>query len=245
MPEDRGIKNENKTVGTEGEPSKTNNPRDAVSIFIPQTVIEEYRANVEQNRAFEKRRYRLEKLALLVAAIYAALTFGLWRNAKITADQEIMSNRPVMYHNGIDWLEKPPAGSLPKTFKVKINWKNFGRSLAVTVVPAAHIFVRPSKGVPPIDPDCHDGELPKTKRTDAVAPDERFGDEYQWGLADDEIMDIEGVKTGKKILYVSGCVYYWGIDRKQRYVSDLCVKWSATEPQDFPTCGETDRNTAY
>ena len=82
MPEDGGIKNENKTVGTQGEPSKYDNPRYAVSVFIPQTFIEEYRANEKQNRAFEKRRYRLEKWALLVAAIYAALTYGLWRNAK-------------------------------------------------------------------------------------------------------------------------------------------------------------------
>jgi len=84
VPEDWGIKNENKTVGTEGEPNKYNNPRYAVSIFIPQTFIEEYRANEKQDQAFDKRRYRLEKSALAVAAFYAAITLMLWLNAKST-----------------------------------------------------------------------------------------------------------------------------------------------------------------
>ena len=198
-----------------------------------------------KRKACQKPRFAVEIAALGVVALYTGFAAIQGWEMRQSVEQQIMGNRPVMYHNGVDWLEKPPAGSLPSTVKVKINWKNFGRSLAVTVIPAAHIFVRPSKEVPPIDPDCHDRKLPKTKRTDAVAPDASFGDEYKWGLAGSDHMDVDGIKSGEKTLYVSGCVYYWGIDRKKRYITDLCVKWSATEPQDFPTCDDPGRNYAH
>ncbi len=78
MQDDEGIKHENKTVGTHGESDQRDNQRYPISIFIPQTIIEEYRANEKENRARDKRRYRLEKIAVVVAAIYAVFTYELW-----------------------------------------------------------------------------------------------------------------------------------------------------------------------
>jgi len=198
-----------------------------------------YTQKIYQRTKNEARLKPIETIGVIV--VFAYTVFAGFQSCwtKQSVDQQIAGNRPVMYHNGVDWLDRMPTGSIPTKVIVKVRWKNFGRSLAVTVVPVAHIFVRPSGEKAPFDTDCHDGwRFPKTKRTDAVAPDDSIGDEYKWGLAPGEI------KSGEKTLYVSGCVYYYGIDRKQRYTSDLCVKWSATEPQDFPTCAETGRNYA-
>lgn len=160
MPEDGGIKHENKTVGTEGEPSQRNNPRYAVSVFIPQTFIEEYRANEQQNRAFEKRRYRLEKLAFAVAAIYAAITFGLWRNAKVATQdatrQAIAAEaalRPwVSAVDAINIVEpltldftQPNQTVLKYTLDIPL--KNFGKSPATKVVPVGIMVWGPWKEI--------------------------------------------------------------------------------------------------
>jgi hypothetical protein len=155
VPEDWGIKHENKTVGTEGEPGEYNNPRYAVSIFIPQTFVEEYRANEKQNQAFDKRRYHLEIGAFIVAAIYAALTFGLWRaaNKQVIAAQAAL--RPwvsavddpnMAYLLSLDF-SKPNQVTLQ--YGLDIPLKNFGKTPATDVVPTATIIWGPYKEIQP------------------------------------------------------------------------------------------------
>ena len=154
--------------------------------------------------------------------------------------QEVLSNRPVMYHAGVDWSEKTPDG-VPK--KVKVNWENFGKSLAITVVTAGHIFVRSPGDTPPVDSDCDKNriKLPKTGRTDAVALGAMA--EPHWLPAEGE--DLSDFKSSGKVLYVSGCIYYFGIDGKERYFSDLCVVWAPDAAQDFPTCDDPNRNYVW
>ncbi len=149
MPEDGGIKNENKTVGTHGEPSERNNPRYAVSIFIPQTVIDQYRANEKQDRASEKRRYRLEIAALIVAAFYAGVTWELWRNATATFEQNQKqfqsSERPwvgliYLYHEGPVIFDSARGARVD----VALTVENGGHSPAVNVFYFLQLVVAPN-----------------------------------------------------------------------------------------------------
>ena len=192
---------------------------------------------------FRRRLYRapfvLELLGVLVVGAYAFAAHEQNILIAQTVAQQVLSNRPVMYHAGVDWSEKTPDG-VPK--KVKVNWQNFGKSLAITVVTAGHIFIRSAGDPPPVDSDCDENrvELPKSGRTDAVAPGAMA--EPHWGLTEGE--ELSDFKSGGKVLYVSGCVYYFGIDAKLRYFSDLCVVWAPHAAQDFRTCDESNRNYA-
>jgi hypothetical protein len=87
MQDDQGIKKENKTVATCGETEAHDAQRHPISLYIPQTVLEEYRANQKENRRRDAFRKRLEIGALIVAAFYALITLKLWLTAKSTAEQ--------------------------------------------------------------------------------------------------------------------------------------------------------------
>ena len=50
--------------------------------------------------------------------------------------------------------------------------------------------------------------------------------------------------TYGQVLYVVGCVYYFGLDKTKTYFSDLCVVWAPKAPQDFQPCDEPERNRA-
>jgi hypothetical protein len=181
-------------------------------------------------------------LGIAVLGLFGLWYYAYWAKVQAIATnnsvtQQILSIRPVLYHNGVDWVEKPSNGLIPSTAKVKVRWKNFGSSLAVRAISAGHIYVRPSEQKAPIDPAC-DENIPVAdgETVGAVAPNE--AGEPKLGFAPDQNTD----EMDGKVLYVSGCIYYWGIDGRQRYFSDLCVKWEPNAPQDFDTCDETERN---
>ena len=153
-------------------------------------------------------------------------------------DQEILNGGPEVYQNGVEWSERTPDG-VPS--KVKIRLKNFGKLLATSVVSVGHILVRPSGEPMPVDPDCDETrKLPTVATVDAIAPNEVV--EKYWVPAQGE--DLSEALRGKT-LYVVGCVYYFGLNRKKRYFSDLCVVWAPNAPQDFQACDDPDRNYAH
>jgi len=157
-----------------------------------------------------------------------------------SVEQEVLNNRPVVYENGVAPSERT-QDSIPS--KVKIRFKNLGKSLALTVVSVGHILVRSAGEPTPVDLDCNEnGALPKvTKMESAIAPSE--SSEPEWSPAQNE--DLSEVYRSGKVLYVVGCVYYFGLDRQKRYFSDLCVTWAPNAPQDFQSCDDPNRNYAH
>lgn len=204
-------------------------------IEIPQSVMDEYRrAQQAENREHSKNR------TVAWWAVFGAFTYALiagYQSCLMRETEQIavLNNRPVLYENGVKATEKTPDG-IPS--KVRVRFRNFGKSLAVGIVDKGHIVTRDAGEPTPIDPDCDaTGKLPKSDFIGATAPDEV--EEPDWGPAEGE--DLSAVNRGK-VLYVTGCVYYFGIDRVHRYFSDLCVVWAPKAQQDFQSCGDSRRN---
>lgn len=155
-----------------------------------------------------------------------------------SVEQEVLNSRPVVYENGVSALERTPDG-VPN--KVKINFRNFGKSMAQTVVSIGRIVVKDPAEPAPVEPSCNEtGELPKSDKVRAVAPGE-FTD-AEWVPPPGE--NLSEVNRGA-ILYVVGCVYYSGLDRIKTYFSDFCVVWAPKAPQEFQSCNDPNRNYAH
>lgn len=152
-----------------------------------------------------------------------------------SVEQEVLNSRPIVYENGVSVSERTPDG-IPN--KVKINFRNFGRSMAETVVSRGRIVVRDAGAPAPVDPFCNEaGELPKSDKVRAIAPDAFT--EADWVPPPGE--DLSEVSRGE-VLYVVGCVYYSGLDRIKTYFSDLCVVWTPKGVRDFESCNDPGRN---
>jgi hypothetical protein len=128
--QDEGIKRENKTVATCGEGDPHQAQRQPVSIYLPQTVLEEYRADQKESRRRDTFRKRLEIGALLVAAFYAVVTYRLWRTA---IDTERAAQRPYVSLGREDGTIAEIIGqsaSQPEDTDIRLWFRNTGRQTA-------------------------------------------------------------------------------------------------------------------
>jgi hypothetical protein len=192
-------------------------------------------------RDFRRRLYRatffLEILAFLVLGFYAWEAYTQKVEMAKSVDQQVLSNGPLIYHNGIEATGRG-LKNIPN--KVKITFRNYGRSLALSIVTIGHIVVADGES-PPVDSACDEnGKLPKTAYVDAMDPDPAKALIKEW-LPTESVSDIEPGQT----LYVVGCVYYRGVDRVRRYFTDVCAFWTPTKPQEFQSCDIPDRNYAH
>lgn len=213
MIDDEGIKREDRTAGTPGEPDQWESQRYPVTIFIPQTTIEEYRADQKENRNREKQRYRLEKVAVLVAAFYAAVTFFMWRTslqatnaAKASADAAAASVRAWLVLTDIDTDE----GSDPKTPEGDIHFINVGKTPATNILGYVEFRVPiPGPNFNPVWSKCpsyvarRDPVL-ATNATSAIRISPPSSDQ----LTRDEITRLD---SGKMDLFIHGCITYHDI----------------------------------
>lgn len=78
VPDEDGIKGENKTVSIERKSQDQGDSRQAISILIPQSVIDEYRCREKAHRKAEKKGHCLAWGAIIVGTIYAAINLGVW-----------------------------------------------------------------------------------------------------------------------------------------------------------------------
>jgi hypothetical protein len=177
----------------------------------------------------------ISTLNLLVLAVTMGGVFWYAGEARKQNMLIATENRPVIYGNGVSALERTPDG-IPN--KVKVKFRNFGKSTAMSVGAIGHIFVADAGQPAPFEPICIEiARLPKGAGGTAVAPDAFI--EPEWGPAAGQ--DLSTVNNGE-VLYVTGCVRYSGVDRQQTYFSDLCVMWAPKAPQDFQPCHEPERN---
>jgi hypothetical protein len=132
--------------------------RDAV-----QAILENLRARQKQNNERDDNRYRLEKWALFVAAIYAGLTFGLLlytrASLKVAENSLIITNRAWVLFDKVDTAQSKPG---VVTFKVVL--KNFGHGPAFSV--GRRISVREVEPTECADFDWSDSEH------NVIAPDQ-------------------------------------------------------------------------
>ncbi|MGA7873192.1 MAG: hypothetical protein WCA22_20065 [Candidatus Binatus sp.] len=160
-----------------------------------------------------------------------------------SVEQEVLNNRPVLIGNGVETMQKTPDG-VP--MQVKVHLRNYGKTLAVGGVVAGEILIRAAGEPTPVDADCDEaGKLPKANIPfvdvePAVAPNEAA--EPMWVPTSDQPLPRANYGA---VLYVVGCVYYFGLDREKRYFSDVCVTWVPKAPQEFQTCDDATRNYAH
>lgn len=76
---------EAEATGAGGEAQQHDDPSDGVIVHVPAAVMKQYETDQKEQRRRDDRRYCLEVCALLVAAAYAVLTFGLWRTSQDSA----------------------------------------------------------------------------------------------------------------------------------------------------------------
>lgn len=175
----------------------------------------------------------IANLAILTITMVAVIIYAIdagKQNKLIGAE-----SRPFVYGNGVKTLERTPDG-VPD--KVQVRFKNFGRSMAITAWWDGHIVVQAADLPAPVDPSCRESyELPKDAGGNLIPPDIAVTPEWVPLPA----QNLSDVKYGK-VLYVVGCIYYFGLDRTETYFSDLCNVWAPKAPQEFQPCGEPNRN---
>jgi hypothetical protein len=175
-------------------------------------------------------------IAVIVYAYEACKQSGLMTQS---VNEQVLSNGPLVYPNGVEAIGWT-ADKIPN--KVQITFRNYGKSLALTMVTVGHIMMGDIDS-PPTDPACNEtGNLPKTTIVDAMEPDPKQSIVKEWVPAEGE--DVSQAKYGRT-LYVVGCSYYLGIDRIHRYFTDVCVYWAPSKPQDFQACNDPKRSYAH
>ncbi len=182
----------------------------------------------------------LQILGFLLVAVYT--TIAAWQACLLrqTVAQQVLINRPVVIQNRTFITKK--AGK----WVAWVTFINFGKSVAKTVVAPGHIYVLgPENFI--VDPDCRlsSSSPPTNLENTALAPTEG-GDYRRWGqywdVAPDE--DGAGIGSNSATTYVSGCVYYKGLDGKP-YKSYVCITWSLTRTDEaYQACPPPGRNDA-
>ncbi len=105
------VEQKNDCVGTETESQQHQTHGPEVTIHVPEAVLKEYHANQQEQRRREDRRYRLEIIALVVAAVYAGVTILLWRTTKTAADAAKVSADAVRLSTRADLTLIPVPGA--------------------------------------------------------------------------------------------------------------------------------------
>ncbi len=190
----------------------------------------------------------LGTLAVLTATMIGAFRYAAEAHRQNTllaqnVEQEVLNNRPVLVPNGVATVLRG-QDNIPIGVDVKL--RNYGKTLAVGVVIAGEMLVRGVGEPAPADSDCvEDGAIPKinipyVKSTPAIGMGESA--DAGWTLAPDQPLERVNLNG---VLYVVGCAYYFDLDKKTRYFSDVCVSWVPKAPQEFQNCDDPNRNYAH
>jgi hypothetical protein len=195
-------------------------------------VTKDFRRNLYRARFF------LEVLGFLVLSFYAWEAYRQKVEMAKGVEQQVLSNGPLIYQNGVDARESTNDG-IPN--EAHVTFHNYGKSLALTVVVIGHIMAGDSADSPPHDPGCNPNvsSLPKGSYLDALDPDPNRPFYKDWAPLDEK--QLSEVRNGKS-LYAVGCVYYYGIDRTHIFYTDVCVLWDRAKG--FQTCNDPARSYA-
>jgi len=196
-------------------------------------------------KIYTKPRFAVEVAALVVVVLYT--TFAFWQSWELTQSvkQQVLINRPVIFANGISATASQDG--VPS--KVRIIFRNFGKTVALNVVPVGHIEVGSAlASEAPHEPRCDPSYVPpRFVIQSALSPTTDDGllaadwdAPSKWDLTEYKKDPI------KNAIYVVGCVYYESLDHR-RYYSDVCAFWQPdlkmSPLSDFPSCIDSQRNT--
>src|SRR5579862_4702780 len=93
--EDAGVVQRDEKHGGHGnKPDHHHTDGDGVIVHVPPAVLKEYRADQEDKKRRDDRRYRLEWFAVIAAVIYAGLTYELWRSSQDSVTAALSAQRP-------------------------------------------------------------------------------------------------------------------------------------------------------
>jgi hypothetical protein len=171
--------------------------------------------------------------AFAAAVIYAC--FAEQQVAQMTAsvDQEVLINRPVIIGHGIIGVTSC-SNNVPCA--VRVPFMHFGRSTSPEAVAVGHIFVRDAAEASPVDRECKQGgPWPTKPEVTSIATSTASNENVQtdcskltncasWNWTPEIEKDVATFRSGKKVLYLAGCVYYKGLD-DHPWFTDYCVQW--------------------
>lgn len=196
-------------------------------------------------KIYAKPRFAVEVAALVVVSLYTS--FAFWQSCELTQSvrQQVLINRPVIFDNGISGIASQDG--VPS--KVRIVFRNFGKTVALNVVPVGHIEVGDAlASAAPRDPRCDPSYVPPRfvvqSTLSPTSDDGLLVSEWdapsKWDVTEYKKDPIN------KVIYVVGCVYYESLDHR-RYYSDVCSFWQPdlkmSPFSDFPSCIDSQRNT--
>jgi hypothetical protein len=163
---------------------------------------------------------------------------------KRSVEQQVLINRPVVFSNGISIAVAQDG--VPN--RVRIVFSNFGKSVALNVVPVGHIEIGSDLFNAPYDDRCNPRyRPPRFVVQSALAPTEDGGALMFADFGAPPHWDLNEFKKDptKKVVWIVGCVYYESLDH-QRHYSDVCNFWAPSRVQseysDFPACLDSRRN---
>jgi hypothetical protein len=182
---------QNRAAGDHGEASNDSGHGDPTSIAL-RAFVDEYRANEEQNSGRENRRFYIECAALIIAAIYAGITFCLWRSAEstLTATQEtvLLGRRYNEVNNGaiiapnlfVDGFSFMPG----QHTRPALSLVNIGKSRASRVAVLADVKIMPKTDAQTFHLACRQKVTPES---------EIFSKEDWWALQNFPTHDQWGI----------------------------------------------------